>query len=93
MDTLNPMDVLKEDMESEEVSMRVNAIHRLRVVALLMGTDKIKSVLVPYLDCIKLDTLDIELIKKEEDEVLFALADELGTLVTLIPNQPLLLLP
>lgn len=64
-------------MESEETYLRVNAMHRLRIVATLMGTDKIKSQLIPYLD---------SLIKKEEDEVLFALAEELGFLSALIPN-------
>ena len=43
MDSVNPFDVLREEMESEEISLRVNAVHRLRIVASLMGTDKIKS--------------------------------------------------
>jgi serine/threonine-protein phosphatase 2A regulatory subunit A len=43
MDSTNPIDVLKEEMDNEEVSMRVNAIHRLRIVATLIGSDKIKS--------------------------------------------------
>lgn len=43
MDSANPIDVLKEEMDNEEVSMRVNAIHRLRIVATLIGSDKIKS--------------------------------------------------
>lgn len=42
-DNLNPFDVLREDMESEETYLRVNAIHRLKIVATLLGPDKIKS--------------------------------------------------
>lgn len=42
-DTFNPLDVLREEMESEEISFRVNAVHRMRVVASLIPGDKIKS--------------------------------------------------
>lgn len=73
----NPFDVLKEDMENEEVYLKVNAMHRVRVVATLMGTDKIKSQLIPYFEGMKY-ILNIVLLKKEDDEVLFALAEELG---------------
>lgn len=65
----NPFDVFREEMENEEVYLRVNTMHRVRIVATLMGSDKIKSQLIPYLE---------SLIKKEDDEVLFALAEELG---------------
>lgn len=71
MDSFNPIDVLREEMESEEIYLRVNAVHRIRVVTSLLPTDKIKSQLIPYID---------QLIKKEEDEVLFALAEELGNI-------------
>jgi serine/threonine-protein phosphatase 2A regulatory subunit A len=33
----NPFEVLKEDMENEEVYLRVNAMHRVKVVATLLG--------------------------------------------------------
>lgn len=39
----NPMEVFKEDMDNEEVYLRVNTMHRVRIIAQLMGTDKIKS--------------------------------------------------
>jgi len=47
----NPLDVFREDMENEEVYLRVNAMHRVRVVATLLGSDKIKSQLLPYFEC------------------------------------------
>jgi hypothetical protein len=50
MDNLNPMDLLKEELESDEVAARVNAIHKLRVVGTLLGPDGIKNVLLPFLD-------------------------------------------
>ena len=40
---INPMELLKEDMESEEVAVRVNAMHRVRVIATLLGVDGIKN--------------------------------------------------
>jgi serine/threonine-protein phosphatase 2A regulatory subunit A len=43
MDSFNPLDVLREDMESEEVHHKVNAIHRMKIVASLLPADKIKS--------------------------------------------------
>ena len=52
METLNPIDVLKEDMESEEIAIRVNAIHRLTILVTILPQDKIKSFLIPFLDCI-----------------------------------------
>jgi serine/threonine-protein phosphatase 2A regulatory subunit A len=45
-----PFDLLKEEMESDEIFIRVNAIHRLKVVATLMGPELIKSTLLPYID-------------------------------------------
>lgn len=51
VDTFNPLDVLREEMENEEISFRVNAIHRIRVVATLLPADKMKSQLIPYIDC------------------------------------------
>ena len=71
MDNLNPMDVLKEDLDTDEVAARVNAIHKVRIVASILGVEGIKTTLLPFLD---------QLIKKEEDEVLFAIADEIGNL-------------
>lgn len=50
MDSFNPLDVLREEMENEEVALRVNAIHRMRLVATLLPADKIKSQLIPYID-------------------------------------------
>lgn len=45
-------DLFKEELESDEPYLRVNTVHRLSVVATLLGTDGIKSVLLPFLDSI-----------------------------------------
>lgn len=39
-------------METDESSVRINAIHKLPIVATLMTLDAIKNQLIPYLDCI-----------------------------------------
>lgn len=49
-ESLSGLALLKEEMENDEISIRVNAIHRLKIVATLMTTDDIKSYLLPYLE-------------------------------------------
>ena len=44
----NPIELLKEEMESDEVYLRVNAIHRTKIIASLIGFDGIKSTLLPF---------------------------------------------
>ncbi|CAD8185440.1 unnamed protein product [Paramecium octaurelia] len=73
----NPFEVFKEDMENEEVYLRVNAMHRVGIICTLIGVDQIKSQLLPYLD---------SLLNKDDDEVLFAMAEELGNIAEIIPN-------
>lgn len=84
----SPLELLKEEMESDEISLRVNAIHRAKVIASLIGFDGIKNQLLPYFERNNFFFssfknyffIEIELIKKEDDEVLFAIAEELGNL-------------
>ena len=71
MEQVNPMDLLKEELDNDEIYIRVNAIHRVKTIAILMGTEGLKSQLLPFLE---------SLIKKEDDEVLFAIAEEYGNL-------------
>lgn len=85
------MDVLKQDLDTDEVFSKVNAIHKVRIVASILGTEGIKNTLLPFLD---------QLIKKEEDEVLFAIAEEIGNLAyifylfrSLLGNQHIIVLP
>jgi len=42
-ENVNPMDLLKDEMEYDEISNRINAIHRLRVIASLLTGDQIKT--------------------------------------------------
>ena len=44
----NPIELLKEEMESDEIDLRVNAIHRTKIISSLIGFDGIKNTLLPY---------------------------------------------
>lgn len=57
-----------DELRSEDVQLRLNAIHSLPTIALALGPDRSRDELVPFLQ----DSID------DEDEVLLALAEELG---------------
>ena len=61
--------LLKEEMRNNEIENQINAIHRLKTVILSIGANKMNTELVPYLQ---------ELIQEEDDELLYAIAEELG---------------
>jgi serine/threonine-protein phosphatase 2A regulatory subunit A len=65
-------------MQTEEVHLKVNAIHRLKTVIAAIGIESTVNDLIPYLDL---------LVDKEEDEVLFAIAEELGKVWEMIQNK------
>jgi hypothetical protein len=37
MEDINPLDLLKEEMITEEIHLKVNAIHRLKIVVMVLG--------------------------------------------------------
>jgi serine/threonine-protein phosphatase 2A regulatory subunit A len=57
-----------DELRSEDVQLRLNAIRRVSTIALALGPDRARDELIPFLQ----DSVD------DEDEVLLALADELG---------------
>jgi serine/threonine-protein phosphatase 2A regulatory subunit A len=57
-----------DELRSEDVQLRLNAIHRIKTIALALGPERARSELIPFLQ----ESVD------DEDEVLLALADELG---------------
>jgi serine/threonine-protein phosphatase 2A regulatory subunit A len=71
-------------MENDELHHRVNAIHRIKLIATIMGPDGTKNQLLPYLE---------NLMKKEEDEVLFAIAEELFNLASILGGNQTILIP
>lgn len=65
---LYPIAILIDELKSEDVNLRLNAIHRISTIALALGPQRARDELIPFLQ----DSLD------DEDEVLLALAEELG---------------
>lgn len=73
----NPMEFLKEEMESDQLAVRVNAVHRSLLIAAIIGEKRIDKELVPFLDsnvCLS------GLTAKEDDEVIYGVAKVLGQL-------------
>ena len=49
---IDALDLLKQEMNTEEIHLKVNVIHRMKTVILsIMGTQNISQTLVPYLEC------------------------------------------
>ena len=46
----NGLTLLKQEMQNEEIHIKVNAIHRLRTVILSIGLDETIATLIPYID-------------------------------------------
>ena len=79
MEDIDALALLKEEMETEAVHLKVNAIHRLKTVILCIGIEDTIKKLIPYLESMCTITFNFTgLIEKEDDEVLFAIAEELG---------------
>lgn len=79
MEDFNALDLFKEEMETEEIHLKVNVIHRMKTVILAIGVDETLKKLIPYLECSYLILIFIiALIDREDDEALFAIAEELG---------------
>ncbi|KAK1233574.1 protein phosphatase 2A structural subunit [Marasmius sp. AFHP31] len=67
-DDIAPIAILMDELRSEDVQLRLNAVHSIPTIALALGPDRAREELVPFLQ----DSID------DEDEVLLALAEELG---------------
>jgi serine/threonine-protein phosphatase 2A regulatory subunit A len=74
--------LLKLEMNNEEIQVKVNAVHRLKTVILSIGPEDSVAQLIPFIDT---------LIKDEDDEVLFAIAEELGKCFNLINDKTVFL--
>ncbi|TFK77088.1 ARM repeat-containing protein [Pluteus cervinus] len=68
VDDVAPIAILMDELRSEDVQLRLNAIHSIPTIALALGPDRARDELIPFLQ----DSVD------DEDEVLLALAEVLG---------------
>uniref|UniRef100_A0A671WH88 Protein phosphatase 2, regulatory subunit A, beta b n=1 Tax=Sparus aurata TaxID=8175 RepID=A0A671WH88_SPAAU len=75
-DSLYPIAVLIDELRNEDVQLRLNSIKKLSTIALALGVERTRTELLPFLT----DTI------YDEDEVLLALAEQLGnfTMLTLV---------
>ncbi|GFQ71581.1 hypothetical protein TNCT_73461 [Trichonephila clavata] len=69
-----PIAVLIDELRNEDVQLRLNSIKKLSTIALALGVERTRSESIPFLT----DTI------YEEDEVLLALAEQLGTFKPLV---------
>eukprot|EP00049_Salpingoeca_infusionum_P017508 m.353227 g.353227 ORF g.353227 m.353227 type:complete len:595 (-) comp16714_c0_seq1:243-2027(-) len=86
METLDPIQVLVEELQDEDLQMRLNSIKRLSTIALALGDAKTRDQLIPYL------TSNFD----EEDEIRLAVAEELAQFVPLVggpAHAPCLIAP
>ncbi|KAI8612644.1 hypothetical protein BC830DRAFT_1231056, partial [Chytriomyces sp. MP71] len=65
---LYPIAVLIDELKHDDVALRLGAIRRISTIALALGVERTRDELIPFLD----ESID------DEDEVLLALAEELG---------------
>lgn len=70
---IKPLTLLREEISSEDIHVKVNAIHRLYIITSLISPDEIVRDLLPFLESKPYTAL-----LHEEEELLFALAEALG---------------
>ena len=68
---LYPIAVLIEELKNEDIQLRLNSIRRLSTIARALGEERTRKELIPFLS----ENND------DDDEVLLAMADELGVFI------------
>lgn len=76
-DSLYPIAVLIDELRNEDVQLRLNSIKKLSTIALALGVERTRAELIPFLT----DTIE------DEDEVLWALAEQLGNFIPLVGGE------
>ncbi|XP_049533428.1 serine/threonine-protein phosphatase PP2A 65 kDa regulatory subunit isoform X2 [Anopheles darlingi] len=84
-DSLYPIAVLIDELKNEDIQLRLNSIKKLSTIALALGDERTRNELIPFL------TESIY----DEDEVLLALAEQLGNFIPLVggPEYAMYLIP
>ena len=77
MEEVNALHLLQEEMEADEIHLKVNAIHRMKTIITALGTDETMKKLLPLLE---------NYVNTECDEVTFSIAEELGKVFDLLPD-------
>lgn len=73
------IELLKQEMQSEEINVKVHAIQdKLRLVILAIGKNDTVDKLIPYL---------ADLVRFEDDEVLFAIAKQIANVFQMLDDK------
>ena len=72
--TLYAVALLVDELKNEDIALRLNSIRRLSTIAVALGEERTRNELIPFLN----ESID------DEDEVLLALAEELGNFVAYV---------
>uniref|UniRef100_A0AAQ4PGP5 Protein phosphatase 2, regulatory subunit A, beta b n=1 Tax=Gasterosteus aculeatus aculeatus TaxID=481459 RepID=A0AAQ4PGP5_GASAC len=89
-DSLYPIAVLIDELRNEDVQLRLNSIKKLSTIALALGVERTRTELLPFLTVLNvyfeycLAVLSIIYTIYDEDEVLLALAEQLGNFTMLV---------
>lgn len=76
-DDLHPINVLTEELRNEDVQARLKSITKLSTIALALGSERTRNDLLPFI----METV------YDEDEVLLALAEQLGGFIPLVGGE------
>jgi len=76
-DSLYPIAVLIDELRNEDVQLQLNSMKKLTTIALALGVERTRTELIPFLTDSMCD----------EDEVLLALAEQLGKFIPLVGGQ------
>jgi serine/threonine-protein phosphatase 2A regulatory subunit A len=79
-ESLYPIAVLIDELKNDDVQLRLNSVKKLSTIALALGVERTRSELIPFLT----ETI------YDEDEVLLALAEQLGKSLLFLLLPPLL---
>jgi len=71
MTDTEPLDLFLEEINNEDIELKVDACHKLPIVASICGPDVVRSKILPIISDIS---------TSDEDELLYAIAEELGNL-------------
>ena len=75
----SPIELLRQELQSEEINIRVQTIEtKLRIVIMAIGKNEAHDKLIPYLK---------DLIRFEDDEILFAVAKQIASVFHLLDDK------
>ena len=79
--TSNPLELLKEELDNDDIQIKVNGVHRLPIILALLSKDKIVSEVIPFIQ---------KILPSEEDEVLLAFSEEMGNFKNFIDDRQII---